>query len=71
MAQESAVTMRQKLHAKILASVPLSPPPPPPSSGPKEETETVARPIVIKPVIVSEAKLIQAVAAAIDRAEEE
>ena len=64
------MTVRQKLHAKILASVPPLPPLPP-STGPKEETETVAPLVVMKPVIVSEAKLIQAVAAAIDHAQKE
>lgn len=66
-ADQSALTVRQKLHATILASVP----PLPPTPGGKAPTEAVNPPVVMKPVVVTEGKLMQAVAAALDRAEQE
>jgi hypothetical protein len=60
-------TVRQKLHAKILESVPPSPSPKPPS----ETKEIEAPAVVMKPVVVSESKLIREVAAAIDREEKD
>jgi hypothetical protein len=59
--------MREKLHAKIIASVP-PPPPPKPSIDPKE---MVAAPVMMTPVIVSDSKLIRAVAAVIEREEQD
>src|SRR5437763_1405013 len=47
--ETSAPTVRQKLRAKIMESVPAAPPPKPPT-GQKEEA---APPIVMPPVVVS------------------
>jgi hypothetical protein len=65
-AEESALTMRGKLHARIMEIVP-SPPPPKPSSDQNEAAES---PVVMKPVIVSESKVIRAVTASIEREEQ-
>lgn len=69
-AEETALTIREKLRAKLLASVP---PPPPPSTAvsDKDKAETEPTPIVMKPVVVSESKSVQAITAALDRAEQE
>jgi hypothetical protein len=65
-AKGSAPTVREKLRAKILESVP-PPPPPKPSIDPK----AVELPVMMTPVIVSDSKLIGAVAAAIEREEQD
>ena len=57
--------MRQKLHARIMESV-SSPASPKPSVNQKED-EAAAPPVVMKPVIVSESKLLREVTAALDR----
>ena len=58
-------TMRQKLHARIMASVP--PPTPPQPSVDQGDDEAAVPIIVMKPVIVSESKLVREVTAALDR----
>lgn len=63
--EASAPTMRQKLHAKILESAP-APAPPKPSVDQKDDEEAVPT-VVMKPVIVSESKLVREVTAALDR----
>ena len=60
---ESGPTMRQKLHAKIMESVP--PPAPPKSSA--DQKDEAPPPIVMKPVVVSEAKLVREITAALER----
>ena len=61
-------TLREKLRAKILESVP-PPSPPKPPTDPKPAVP--APPVVMERVVVSESKLIQAVTAAIDRQEQD
>jgi hypothetical protein len=68
--ETTAPTMRQKLQARIMESVPPAPPPSP-SPDPKPGEETVAPPVMMQPVIVSDSKLIRAVTAAIDREEQD
>lgn len=57
-------TLRQKLHAKIMESVP---PPPPPKPSTDQAAPASAPPVILKAVIVSDSKLIQAVTESIDR----
>ena len=66
-ADASALTVREKLHAKILESVSLLPPPTPPT----EKKEAAVPVIMLQPVVVSDAKLIRAVTSAIEQAEED
>jgi hypothetical protein len=66
-ADAGGLTMREKLHAKILETVPL-PPAPTPAAVKNEEAAPV---IMMQPVIVSDTKLIRAVTAAIDQAAED
>jgi hypothetical protein len=66
-AEESGSSVRQKLHAKIMDSLP-PPTPEKPSTDLKEAGDS---PVEMKPVIVSDSKLIRAVTAAIDRAEQD
>ena len=63
--EASAPTMRQKLHAKIMESAPATAPPKP-SDDQKGDEEAVP-PVVMRPVIVSESKLVREVTAALDR----
>lgn len=56
--------MRQKLHAKIMES---APPPARPKSSADPKDEEAPPPVVMKPVIVSESKLVREVTAALDR----
>jgi hypothetical protein len=63
--EASAPTMRQKVHAKIMESAP--PPVPPRPSADENDGEKPAPPVVMKPVIVSESKLVREVTAALDR----
>ena len=65
--EASAPSVREKLHAKIMESVP-PPAPPKPST---EQKEAVESPVTMKPVIVSDSKLMRAVAAAIEREEKD
>lgn len=65
-ADEIAVTVRQKLQSKIKESVPPSPAPQP-STEPKE---SVASPVLMKPVVVSDSKLMRAVTETLERAEQ-
>ena len=65
-ADEIAVTVRQKLQSKIKESVPPSPAPQP-SMEPKE---SVASPVLMKPVVVSDSKLMRAVTETLERAEQ-
>jgi hypothetical protein len=66
-AEGRSPTVREKLHAKIMESV--SPPPPPKPST--DQKQAVELPVMMKPVIVSDSKLIRAVAAAIEREEQD
>jgi|SRR5687768_7211375 len=63
--EASAPTMRQKLRARIIESVP--PPAPPKQSIDQKDGEEAVPAIVMKPVIVSESKLVQELTAALDR----
>ena len=64
--EPGAATVRQKLHAKIMESVP--PPPPAKPSGEKKEDEDAAGSVVVmKPFVVSESKSDRNVAAAMAR----
>lgn len=64
-ADEVAATIRQKLQAKILESAP----PPAPEKAATEKKETTAPPVVMKPVIISDSRLIQAVTETLEREE--
>ncbi len=66
-AEGRVLTVREKLNGRIFESVP-PPGPPKPST---EQKEAVELPVMMKPVIVSESKLIRAVAAAIEREEQD
>src|SRR5262245_29114405 len=65
-AEANAATMREKLQAKILESLP----PPPPPKPAAEQKVAVEPAVVMKPLVVSESKLIRDVTAAIDREEQ-
>jgi len=56
-------TMRQKLHAKIMES---APPPDPPRPSVDHKAEEAPPPVVMKPLVVSESKLVREVTAALD-----
>lgn len=66
-AEGRSPTVREKLHAKIMESVP----PPPPLKPSTDQKQAVELPVMMKPVIVSDSKLIRAVAAAIEREEQD
>ena len=61
----TAPTMRQKLHAKILESAP-PPASPVPSTDQTAEVDAIPA-VVMKPIVVSESKLMREVTAALDR----
>jgi hypothetical protein len=68
-AEVTAPTVRQKLQVKIMESIPA-----PALSKPatdQKETAAVPPPVLMKPVVVSDSKLIRAVTEAIDRAEQD
>ena len=67
--EATAPTVREKLHAKIMASLPPAPPPKP-SGDQKDDEKPAVPPILMKPVVVSESKLIDAVAAGFARDEQ-
>ena len=68
-----APSLREKLRARILESVPPPPPPPPPKPpGVTPEGEDAAPPpVTMSPVVVSDSRLIREVASAIQREEQE
>ena len=66
-AEATTPTLRQKLHAKIMESIPPLPPPKPPTEHPTPEVPPT---VTMEPVIVSDSKLIRAVTAAIEREEQ-
>ncbi|WP_414660456.1 hypothetical protein [Horticoccus sp. 23ND18S-11] len=66
-ADENALTVRQKLQARIKESLPPSPLPQP-STEPKE---SVAPAVLMKPVVVSDSKLLRAVTETLERAEQD
>lgn len=65
-ADESAVTVRQKLQSKIKESVPPATPPQPST----KLTESETSPVLLKPVVVSDSKLMRAVTETLERAEQ-
>lgn len=68
-ADASAPTVREKLHAKIMESLP--PPPPPKPKPPGEEQESAIPPLRMQPVVVSDSKLVRAVTAEMERHEQD
>lgn len=66
-AEAGVPTLRQKLHAKILESVP----PPPPPMPVTEQKEAAGPPVTMKSVIVSESKVIRDAVAAVERKDQE
>src|SRR5687767_7407920 len=65
-----ASTMRQKLSSKVKEAVSQSPPPKQ-SADAKADENAISPAIVMKPVVVSESKIVREVAAAIARKEQE
>ena len=63
--EASGPTMRQKLHAKIMESAPPSAPPKP-SADLKNDGEAVPA-VAMKPMVVSESKVVREVTAALER----
>jgi hypothetical protein len=66
-AEANAPTVRQKLQVKIMESIPA----PALSKPTTDQKEVAASPVMMKPVVVSDSKLIRAVTAAIDREEKD
>ncbi len=65
----AAVTIREKVRLKIMESLPPLPAPAPkPAADEKEKAEGA---VVMKPMVVSESKLIHAVTAAIERQQQD
>lgn len=64
------VSIREKLRAKLRETIP-PPPPPPPKSPTEQKNDTETPPILLKPVVAMESKLIDRVTAAIDQAEQD
>lgn len=62
--EASVPTIRQKLHAKIMESAPPPAPPKPPAD--QKDDEAAVPPVVMKPLVVSESKLVREVTAALD-----
>lgn len=64
------VSIREKLRARLRESIPPpAPSPPKPPSPSPDEAETP--PILLKPVVATESKLIERVTAALDQAEQD
>lgn len=65
-----APSLREKLRARIVESIPPPPPPKPPEE-PRDSEDTAPPPVTMNPVIVSDSRLIREVTSAIQREEQE